>query len=161
MPHFGPAGRLSHECEGCNPANEEEPSGPSASRPLKPMRRLYLCLGYGSIALAVIGLALPLLPTTPFLLLAIWCFARSSPERVEWLYEHPRFGGLLSSWRDEGAIPLSAKISAVGALGLSYMVILWTVDSEPVRLIVAVMMAGVALYVVTRPRPGCSRRDEE
>jgi Uncharacterized protein conserved in bacteria len=124
------------------------------------MRRLYLCLGYGSIALAVLGLALPLLPTTPFLLLAIWCFARSSPERVEWLYEHPRFGGLLSSWRDEGAIPLSAKISAVGALGLSYMVILWTVDSGPVRLIVAVVMAGVTLYVVTRPRPGRSRRDE-
>ena len=124
------------------------------------MRRLYSCFGYGCIALALLGLMLPLLPTTPFLLLALWCFARSAPERVEWLYDHPKFGALLSNWRDEGAIPLSAKVAAVGSLGLSYAVIVWTTDSDLVRLIAAFAMAGVALYVITRPGPSQTKRDE-
>ena len=61
------------------------------------MRRLHLGLGYGSVTLAALGLILPLLPTTPFLLLAVWCFARSDPEWAERLYSHPRLGPLLSN----------------------------------------------------------------
>jgi uncharacterized membrane protein YbaN (DUF454 family) len=117
------------------------------------MRKLHHCLGYGSITLAVLGLVLPLLPTTPFLLLAVWCFARSDPKRAERLYRHPRFGSLHLNWRDEGAIPLPAKAAAVGALGLSYATILWSTDSRPLHLILALVMGGVALYLITRPRP--------
>ncbi|WP_244622771.1 YbaN family protein [Microvirga brassicacearum] len=88
------------------------------------MRWLHLCLGYASVSLAVLGLILPLLPSTPFVLLAVWLFARSDPQYAARLYSHPRFGSLLSNWRDEGAIALPAKTSAVGALSLSYAMIL-------------------------------------
>ena len=117
------------------------------------MHRLHRCLGYESVTLAVLGLVLPLLPTTPFLLLAVWCFARSDPERAERLHSHPRLGPLLSSWRDEGAIALPAKAAAVGALGLSYTLILWSTDSRPPQLALGVLMGGVAFYLVTRPQP--------
>jgi len=120
------------------------------------MRRLQLCLGYGSITLAGLGLVLPLLPTTPFLLFAVWCFARSDPERAKRLYSHPSLGPLLSNWRDEGAIALPAKTGAFGALGLSYALILWSTDSRLLHLILALIMGGVGLYLITRPRP--SRR---
>ena len=120
------------------------------------MRRLHLCLGYGSVTLAVLGLILPLLPTTPFLLLAVWCFARSDPERAERLHSHPRLGPLLSNWRDEGAIALPTKTAAVGALGLSYALILGSTDNRPLHLILALIMGSVGLYLITRPRP--SRR---
>ena len=117
------------------------------------MRRLHLCLGYGSVTLAVLGLVLPLLPTTPFLLLAVWCFARSDPARAERLHSHRRLGPLLSNWRDEGAIALHAKAAAVGALGLSYALLLGLTDSTPLHLALAVVMGAVALYLITRPRP--------
>ena len=74
------------------------------------MRRFYLCLGYASLALGVIGIFLPVLPTTPFVLLAAWCFARSNPALADRLYSHPRFGAVLRAWRDERAIPLRAKL---------------------------------------------------
>ena len=117
------------------------------------MRRLHLCLGYGSVTLAVLGLVVPLLPTTPFLLLAVWCFARSDPERAERLRSHPRLEPLLSSWRDEGAIALPAKAAAVCALGLSCTLILWSTDSRPLQLALGVLMGGVAFCLVTRPQP--------
>ena len=117
------------------------------------MRRLHLCLGYGSVTLAVLGVVLPLLPMTPFLLLAVWCFARSDPKRVERLHNHPKLGPMLLSWREEGAIALPAKAAAIGALGLSYALILWSTDNQPLRVALAVLMGGVALYLITRPRP--------
>lgn len=117
------------------------------------MRRLYLGLGYASLALGVIGIFLPLLPTTPFVLLAAWCFARSNPALAERLYGHPRFGPLLTTWRDQRAIPLRAKISALAALALSYAIILWLSESPLLPVILAAIMGSVALYIATRPTP--------
>ena len=119
----------------------------------KGMRRFYLCLGYASLALGALGVVLPILPTTPFVILAAWCFARSHPALAQRLYGHPRFGRLLSDWRDQGAIPLRAKICALAALAVSYGVCVWLVDSPTPPFILAAVMGSVALYIVTRPRP--------
>ena len=63
-----------------------------------------LCLGTG-----VVGIFLPLLPTTPFVLLAAFCFARASTRCERWLVEHERFGPMVRDWREHHAIPLRAK----------------------------------------------------
>ncbi len=117
------------------------------------MRQLYLCLGYGSLALGVVGIFLPVLPTTPFVLLAVWFFARSNPALAERLYSHPRFGHLLTTWRDQKAIPRRAKIYALSMLALSYGLILWLSESDVMPYILAAIMGGVALYIATRPSP--------
>src|SRR3712207_9395953 len=87
-------------------------------------QRVYLCLGYASLALGIIGIFLPVLPTTPFVLLAAWCFTRSTPALAERLYNHPRFGSLLTNSRGQRAIPLRSIILALTMLAESYDVIL-------------------------------------
>jgi uncharacterized membrane protein YbaN (DUF454 family) len=117
------------------------------------MRQLYLCLGYVSLGLGVIGIFLPVLPTTPFVLLAVWFFARSNPALAERLYSHPRFGHLLTTWRDQKAIPRRAKIYALSMLAVSYGLILWLSESNVLLFILAIIMGSVALYIATRPPP--------
>lgn len=117
------------------------------------MRQLYLCLGYLSLGLGVIGIFLPVLPTTPFVLLAVWFFARSNPALAERLYSHPRFGHLLTTWRDQKAIPRRAKIYALSMLAVSYALILWLSESNVLLVILAIIMGSVALYIATRPPP--------
>ena len=83
---------------------------------------VYRALGLLSVGLGLIGAVLPLLPTTPFLILAAYFFARSHPEWEARLLAHPKVGPLILAWRDHGAIPLFAKrlatlllvISAIG-----------------------------------------------
>jgi len=74
---------------------------------------LWLLAGWISLALGVIGIFLPLLPTTPFVLLAAACFSRGSERCERWLLDHPRFGPLVRDWRAERAVPLRAKQLAV------------------------------------------------
>ncbi|EIM25250.1 YbaN family protein [Microvirga lotononidis] len=117
------------------------------------MRLFFLSLGYASLALGIIGIFLPVLPTTPFVLLAVWCFARSNPALAERLYSHPRFGPLLTTWRDQRAIPRHAKIYALTTLALSYALILWLTESRVLPVVLAAIMGSVALYIATRPAP--------
>lgn len=117
------------------------------------MRRFHLCLGYTSLGLGILGLALPLLPTTPFVLLAVWSFARSNPKLAERLYNDPRFGPLLRDWRDQRAIPIRAKILALAMLALSYILALFLAEGPAIPFILAAIMGSVALYIATRPNP--------
>ena len=82
-------------------------------------RTLLVAAGFICVALAVAGIVLPLLPTTPFLLLAAACFARSSPQLDDWLHHNRLFGPYLSAYRRGHGIPLRAKVSIVTLLWLS------------------------------------------
>ena len=82
-------------------------------------RHLWLGAGLTAFAVGTVGIALPLLPTVPFYLLAAFCFARSRPEWAERLHNHPRYGPPLREWRDRRAIGRKAKVAALGGMGIS------------------------------------------
>lgn len=119
------------------------------------MRLVYLCLGWLMVATGIVGAFLPVLPTTPFLLLALWCFSRSSPKLEAWLLAHPRFGPSLRAWRQHGAIARRAKIAALCAMAASYTAFWFLTEPPALRAaLVAAVMLGSALFIVTRPEPG-------
>lgn len=82
------------------------------------MRLFYLTIGIVAVILALIGAALPLLPTVPFLILAAFCFARSHPEWERKLLDHPHWGGHLRDWRERRAISRRSKITAISAMAI-------------------------------------------
>ena len=80
------------------------------------LRRLYTVAGIISLALGVIGIVLPLLPTTPFLLLAAACFARGSKRLHNWLINHKLFGKYIRNYQEKKGIPLKVKVLAIAVL---------------------------------------------
>ncbi|MGE0062114.1 MAG: YbaN family protein [Xanthobacteraceae bacterium] len=116
------------------------------------MRRLYLALGLACVATGFVGAFLPVLPTTPFLILAAACFARSSPRLERWLLDHPRFGPALRAWREHGAIPRSAKRMALIGTSLGFAVFwIGTGPGPAVTAGVAALMLTGLVYVFSRP----------
>jgi uncharacterized membrane protein YbaN (DUF454 family) len=87
-------------------------------------RHAYLLAGFGSLLLGAIGVVLPLLPTVPFVILAAFCFARSSPALERRLLDHPTFGQHILRWREKGAISRKGKKAALAAFGFSAVVAL-------------------------------------
>ncbi len=130
------------------------------------IRRLWLALALFFVGLGSVGAVLPLLPTTPFLLLAAFCASRSSPALHAWLYSHPRFGPLLRDWRDHRAIRPRAKVTALILVALSWVWMWVSVEPLYARLAASAVMAGVVVFLATRPHgPRGSgageRRDDE
>ena len=82
-------------------------------------RALWLIAGWLSLLLGFIGIFLPLLPTTPFVLLAAFCFSRGSERWEAWLVQHPRFGPMVQKWRANRAVPLRAKQLATVMMTIS------------------------------------------
>ncbi|WP_170600781.1 YbaN family protein [Ruegeria arenilitoris] len=115
------------------------------------MHYLWATLGLLCVALAMIGVALPLLPTVPFLLLAAFCFARSSSRLHNWLMSHRTFGPLILDWQTSGAIRPAAKkaatLSVAAVFGLSVLV---SVPSY-VLIIQAVTLGAVMIFIWSRP----------
>ena len=115
-------------------------------------RLIFLVLGFFFVALGFIGAFLPLLPTVPFLLVALWCFARSSRKFHDWLYHHPRFGPMLRDWDRYGVIPRRAKILSCFMMTLSMGIMLWVTDLEPwLYGVIAATLFSIGLWIATRP----------
>lgn len=112
---------------------------------------IYLVAGWTSVGLGLLGIALPLLPTTPFILLAAGLFTRGSPRARSWIMDHARFGPLVRDWEDRGAIPPRAKAAAGVAMALVLAVSL--IVGAPLWLLAvqAVCLGGAAAFVLTRP----------
>ncbi len=106
-------------------------------------------LGVLALVVGVIGIFVPLLPTTIFLLIALWAFSRSSPRFHRWLYEHPRLGPPLRAWHQHRVIPPRAKAAAVGfmAVGLLLAAVVFATDGWVVG-ILALMLLPVACFVL-------------
>lgn len=115
-------------------------------------RIILMALGFMMLGLAFVGAFVPIMPTTIFLILAAWFFARSSPSLERRLLEHPRFGPVLRDWRDRGVIPRRAKILAAAgmAIGLGLFVLLYS-PSPLLALAIAAAMGAVAVWIASRP----------
>lgn len=77
------------------------------------LRAVFVALGMSALALGIAGIVLPVLPTTPFVLLAAACFARGSTRFHDWLLAHPLFGPMIEEWQQYGSIPWRTKIVAI------------------------------------------------
>lgn len=117
------------------------------------IRLLWLCGGLLSLGTGIVGIVVPLLPTTPFVLLAAYCFARSSPRLHDWLANHPRFGPSIRDWDRNGAIHPRAKRLAVGMMAATFALSLILGLKWWVLVIQAVTLCGAAAFVLTRPNP--------
>ena len=115
------------------------------------MRHVWTALGLINVALGIIGAFLPVMPTTIFLIIAAWCFAKGSPRLHNWLMSHPRFGPTLRNWQDHGAIPRRAKILAVGMIATSFAITVYLGVHPWILAIVAVTLISVSSFIVTRP----------
>jgi uncharacterized protein len=112
-------------------------------------RHLYLAAGLFCVALGAVGVFLPVLPTAPFLLLAVFCFTRSRPEWAERLYAHPRYGAPLRRWRDRRAISRKAKVSALTAMSVSAAVS-WLTIGWPWAAVVTLILLCAGSWIATR-----------
>ena len=118
--------------------------------PIKPFHRgLLAALGVLLVGLATIGIFVPLLPTTPFLLLAAACFIRSSDRLYHWLVSHRWFGRYIRNYREHRAITRSTKIVTLlllwGTLGFAAI---WVVSGILVRVLLLVVGAGVTIHML-------------
>lgn len=98
--------------------SDDRSATPASVRP-RWQRHLWLVAGWLSLVLGFIGIFLPLLPTTPFVLLAAFCFSNGSPRWESWLLAHPRFGPMTRNWREHRAVPLRAKQLATLMMAVS------------------------------------------
>lgn len=115
------------------------------------MRYIWASIGLISVALGLLGVLLPLLPTVPFLLLAAFCFARSSERLHSWMLEHPTLGPPINDWQQSGAISRRAKklatLSVIAVFALS-----WALDVKTTALMIqAVVLSCVMVFIWTRP----------
>lgn len=114
---------------------------------------LWLLAGLASVAIGAIGVVVPLLPTTPFLLVAAFAFARSSTRLNRWLREHRSFGPLIENWHRDGSIDRKVKRTAIIVI-LITPVITW-LFGVPLWLIAGqlAVLSAAAIFILTRPLP--------
>ncbi|QSR19871.1 YbaN family protein [Novosphingobium sp. KA1] len=145
------------------PASPERPSSTEdLLRRGRASRWAWLVLGLALVGIGVVGIFVPLLPTTDFMILALPCFARSSPKLEAWLLDHPRFGPGLRAWRAERAIPRHAKYASWIGMTIGFASFCLIAHPRPViALTVALVLLGCAVWVGRRREPGRTPRETE
>ena len=116
------------------------------------MKALVFALGWISVVLGVIGIFLPVLPTTPFLLLAAACFVRTSPRFYHWLISHPRLGKYVIYYLDGKGIPLKAKIYTLAIMWTTLLTTAFIlVPRTTVQVILPMIGIGTSIYILQLP----------
>jgi len=116
------------------------------------VRALFFVAGVVSLALAIAGVVLPVLPTTPLVLLAAACFARSYRPFHEWLIAHRLFGPMVREWHEHGSIPFRVKLTAISmmALGLGTSIVLF-VEAPWLKALLAALGLGLGAWMYRLP----------
>ena len=116
-------------------------------------RVVLILVGLTALALGALGVILPLLPTTPFVLVAAIAFANSSERLHQWLLDHDLFGPLISNWRQYGAISRPTKILSLVSM-VAIVTISWLLAVPTYVIVIQVLTLSIsATFIVTRPLP--------
>jgi uncharacterized protein len=118
---------------------------------------IFIGIGFFFVAVGTIGIFLPLLPTTPFLLISLWAFSRSSDRFHDWLYHHRFFGPFLQDWNRYGTIPLKAKLLSIVMMVISGAWVIFGTDSGWIGITSMLVLMGIgAGFILSRPhkKPG-------
>ena len=115
------------------------------------MRIILLSLGFLCVGLAFIGIFIPGIPTTPFLIVALWAFAQSSKKFHAWLLNHKRFGTVLRNWEAHKVVPIKAKITMVILQITAVAMIQYSMNNIFITIGLAVLLLCVAWYVISLP----------
>ena len=119
-----------------------------------PLRMIAFMIGWISLILGCLGLFLPLLPTTPFILLTAYCFSRSSERLHQWLVSHPQMGLLIRDWEQSGSIRKATKVKAsvlmVGLFSITFAVVNVSIVVKGLIALIGFCVLG---FIWTRPVP--------
>lgn len=120
---------------------------------LSTARITWLAIGFFSLALGGAGILLPLLPTTPFVLVAAVAFAKSSDRLHQWLLAHNIFGPLIANWRRNGAISRPTKVASILSMIAILVVSLLLAVPTLVIVVQALVLGACAVFILSRPLP--------
>ena len=123
----------------------------SAAVPRCAGRWLFFAFGWLNVAVGVVGVVVPGLPTTVFLIIALWAFSETSERFRTWLWNHHRFGPPLRAWHEHRVIPPKAKVLAVASMTISFILVTaFVAESWELPAAMASMMVPIAAYLLTR-----------
>lgn len=117
------------------------------------MRTFWLGLGSIATLLGIIGIALPVVPTVPFFLVAAWAFAKSSPRLRQKILDHPTYGPSVRAWTERGAVSWIAKLWAICAMTAGVALAAWLTLPLWLISVQAAICAAVGAFLLTRPEP--------
>ncbi len=120
-----------------------------SERPI--IRWTLMAAGTILVGIGILGIFLPLLPTTVFFLMAAWCYARSSRKFYDWLHQNRLFGKYLKNYREGRGISRPSKISTIVVLWGGILYSIFVTHSVPVQLILAAIAIGVTIHIVMIP----------
>ncbi len=116
------------------------------------LKILYQVGGSISIGLAMTGLFLPVLPTTPFVLLAIFLFGKSQPEKIQEIMQHPKLGPFIQDYLDPQGIPLKSKIKALFVLWLSILIsVTFFIPLIAIKMLILSIASLVSIWIWMKP----------
>ena len=114
-------------------------------------RWFLLAFAWLNVGLGLVGVVIPGMPTTVFLIIATWAFSKSSERFRLWLWNHPRFGGSIRAWHEHRVIPRRAKVSAAVMMTASFaFVTLFVAESWVLPVLLGAVLVPAAAYVLSR-----------
>jgi len=114
-------------------------------------RTILISLGWLCVGLGFVGVFVPGIPTTIFLIIALWAFTKSSEKLRHWLLNHKRFGPILNNWQEHKVVPRRAKILMVVLMSLAVILFYYSLQSLILTIGLIIILVSVAIYVISLP----------
>ena len=120
---------------------------------------LYISLGFIFVALGFLGVVVPGIPTTPFILLAAWLFSKSSPKFEKWLLTHKILGPLIKNWKLYRGISKNSKIYAIITVIITFTTSVWFAFSYQIDILLVLGGMILCVFIYTRPVPPINKNN--